>query len=134
MRFQCFYCRVVQATRPPLRLLFCAAPPPRAVAGTLLRVPLLALPRHEPPTSACCLQPRSPPPQNPAPARCLQPRSPPLLRPWAGLAKLGCDSLDKLKAKLPALRAEVDDPDKYRQIYNYAYLFSRWAGRGVLGC
>lgn len=48
----------------------------------------------------------------------------------AGLAKLGCDSLEKLKAKLPALRAEMQDPDKYRQIYNFAYLFCRW---GVVG-
>lgn len=50
--------------------------------------------------------------------------------PRAGLAKLGCDSLDKLKAKLPGLRAEMQDPDKFRQIYNYAYLFSRCAPNG----
>lgn len=42
-----------------------------------------------------------------------------------GMARLGCDSLDKLKAKLPALRAELQEPDKFRQIYNFAYLFSR---------
>lgn len=46
-----------------------------------------------------------------------------------GLTKLGCDSLEKLKAKLPSLRAELNDADKYRQIYNYAYLFSREKGQ-----
>jgi hypothetical protein len=44
-----------------------------------------------------------------------------------GMAKLGCDSLDKLKAKLPSLRAEMEDADKFRQIYIFAYLFSRCA-------
>lgn len=46
-----------------------------------------------------------------------------------GLTKLGVDSLDKLKAKLPSLRAEMDSPDKFRQIYNFAYLFSREKGQ-----
>ena len=46
--------------------------------------------------------------------------------PPAGLTKLGVDSLDKLKAKLPSLRTEMDSPDKFRQIYNFAYLFCRW--------
>lgn len=46
-----------------------------------------------------------------------------------GLAKIGVDSLDKLKAKLPRLRAELDDPAMYREIYNFAYMFSREKGQ-----
>jgi DCN1-like protein 1/2 len=46
-----------------------------------------------------------------------------------GLAKLGADSLEKLRAKLPALRAELDDPRAYREIYNFAYAFSREKGQ-----
>jgi hypothetical protein len=72
-----------------------------------------------------------------------------------GMAKLGCDSIEKLRAKLPQLRAELQvnrarlvwhsllagllcwfsdillltlvlqDPSKFRQIYQFAYLFSR---------
>jgi hypothetical protein len=42
-----------------------------------------------------------------------------------GMAALGCDSLDKLRAKLPSLRTELQDPQKFRQIYQFAYLFSR---------
>jgi DCN1-like protein 1/2 len=42
-----------------------------------------------------------------------------------GLAELGCDSIDKLRAKLPTLRAEVQEAAKFRKIYQFAYLFSR---------
>lgn len=42
-----------------------------------------------------------------------------------GLSKMGCDSLDKLKRKLPELRAELRSADKFKDIYNYAYMFSR---------
>jgi hypothetical protein len=42
-----------------------------------------------------------------------------------GFVKLNVDSIDKLKAKLPELRAELRDPGKWREIYNYAYSFSR---------
>lgn len=41
-----------------------------------------------------------------------------------GLGRLGVDSLDKLRAKLPALRAQLDDPASYRSIYTFAYGFS----------
>lgn len=46
-----------------------------------------------------------------------------------GLAKLGVDSLEKLRALLPQLRAELGDPSKFRGIYQYAYLFSREKGQ-----
>jgi hypothetical protein len=42
-----------------------------------------------------------------------------------GLVKLNCDSIEKLKKKLPELRTELQDADKFRDIYNYAYMFSR---------
>ncbi len=41
-----------------------------------------------------------------------------------GMLKLNCDSIDKLKKKLTDLRRELDNEDKFRDIYNYAYGFS----------
>ncbi|KAL4452395.1 hypothetical protein ABPG75_008057 [Micractinium tetrahymenae] len=49
-----------------------------------------------------------------------------------GMAGLGCDSIDKLKAKLPQLRAELQDPAKFRQIYQFAYRFSREKGQKIV--
>ncbi|KAG7675062.1 hypothetical protein Ndes2526B_g07910 [Nannochloris sp. 'desiccata'] len=42
----------------------------------------------------------------------------------SGMESLGIDSLEKLKAKLPQLRAELLDPNSFREIYNFAYKFS----------
>jgi DCN1-like protein 1/2 len=42
----------------------------------------------------------------------------------SGMESLGVDSLEKLKNKLPQLRAELEDPDSFREIYNFAYKFS----------
>jgi DCN1-like protein 1/2 len=42
----------------------------------------------------------------------------------SGMESLGVDSLEKLKAKLPQLRAELKDPESFREIYNFAYKFS----------
>ena len=39
----------------------------------------------------------------------------------SGMQRLGCDSLERLKAKLPELRRELRDEAKFRQIYDYAY-------------
>ena len=39
-----------------------------------------------------------------------------------GMVRLGCDSLEKLQKKLPALREELRDEAKFRQIYDYAYM------------
>ncbi|KIY93801.1 DCN1-like protein 2 [Monoraphidium neglectum] len=41
-----------------------------------------------------------------------------------GLQQLGCDSLEKLKRRLPDIRADLRDPAKWREIYNYAF---NWA-------
>lgn len=49
-----------------------------------------------------------------------------------GLAELGCDSIDKLRAKLPTLRAEVQEAAKFRKIYQFAYLFSREKGQKIV--
>mmetsp|Transcript_28788 Transcript_28788/g.81081 ORF Transcript_28788/g.81081 Transcript_28788/m.81081 type:complete len:248 (-) Transcript_28788:139-882(-) len=49
-----------------------------------------------------------------------------------GLAALGCDSLEKLKAKLPSLRSELHDDAKFREIYIYAFNFSREKGQKCL--
>ncbi len=46
-----------------------------------------------------------------------------------GMLKLNCDSIDKLKKKLTDLRRELDNEDKFRDIYNYAYGFSCEVGR-----
>ncbi len=50
-----------------------------------------------------------------------------------------CSSIEQLKERLPQLRKELDDKNKFTQIYNYAYTFSRevcahgevYAGEGV---
>ncbi|PSC72336.1 DCN1 2 [Micractinium conductrix] len=49
-----------------------------------------------------------------------------------GMVKLGCDSIDKLRAKLPTLRAELQDPPKFREIYQFAYVFSREKGQKIV--
>lgn len=46
-----------------------------------------------------------------------------------GMESLGVDSLSKLKSKIPELRAELADPEKFREIYNFAYMFSREKGQ-----
>ncbi|KAF5827375.1 DCN1-like protein 2 [Dunaliella salina] len=46
-----------------------------------------------------------------------------------GMLKMGVDSVDKLKKKLPELREELNNPDRFHDIYNYAYMFSREKGQ-----
>ncbi|KAI8474631.1 MAG: Cullin binding-domain-containing protein [Monoraphidium minutum] len=38
-----------------------------------------------------------------------------------GLQQLGCDSVDKLRRRLPEVRADLRDAAKWREIYNYAF-------------
>jgi hypothetical protein len=45
-----------------------------------------------------------------------------------GMVKMGCDSLDKLRKRLPELRAELAQEERFREVYNYAYMFSREVG------
>ncbi|KXZ49925.1 hypothetical protein GPECTOR_19g376 [Gonium pectorale] len=47
----------------------------------------------------------------------------------SGLVKLGVDSADKLKRRLPELRAEVKADGKFKEVYTFAYNFSREKGQ-----
>ncbi|MCO5583576.1 hypothetical protein L7F22_037488 [Adiantum nelumboides] len=49
-----------------------------------------------------------------------------------GLQSLGVDSIDKLKYILPALRSEVKDEYKFREIYNYAFSWAKEKGQKSL--
>jgi hypothetical protein len=42
-----------------------------------------------------------------------------------GMRKMGVDSIEKLKAKLPALRQELADEAKFKQVYEYCFDFSK---------
>jgi DCN1-like protein 1/2 len=46
-----------------------------------------------------------------------------------GMTELECDGIAKLKAKLPKLRQEVCSPDTFKEVYKYAYMFSREKGQ-----
>ncbi|GFR46472.1 hypothetical protein Agub_g8049 [Astrephomene gubernaculifera] len=46
-----------------------------------------------------------------------------------GLVKLGVDSVEKLKGRLPELRAELRGEGRFREVYNFAYNFSREKGQ-----
>lgn len=49
-----------------------------------------------------------------------------------GFQRLGCETVDALKKKLPGLRKEITDPSKFKDIYEYAYSFSREKGQKSL--
>lgn len=49
-----------------------------------------------------------------------------------GLAKLGCDSIEKIRRRLPDMRADLRDAAKFREIYVYAYGFSAEKGQACL--
>ena len=53
-----------------------------------------------------------------------------------GLTQLGCDSIEKLRKRLPDLRAELNDSETFQKIYEFAYMFARevWAGRRLSCC
>ncbi|AQK56585.1 Defective in cullin neddylation protein [Zea mays] len=42
-----------------------------------------------------------------------------------GLQSIGVDSIEKLQAKLPSLRAELKDDQKFHEIYNFAFAWAR---------
>lgn len=42
-----------------------------------------------------------------------------------GFTKLGCDSIDKIKAVLPSLNAQLKDADKFRDIYNFSFNYNK---------
>lgn len=50
----------------------------------------------------------------------------------AALNKLGCDSIDKLRERLPELSAELDSDVTFRKVYEFAFLFAREVDTNVL--
>ncbi|GAM24581.1 hypothetical protein SAMD00019534_077560 [Acytostelium subglobosum LB1] len=42
-----------------------------------------------------------------------------------GLSELGIDSLAKLQSHLPSLRKDLDDANNFKEIYRFAFLFSK---------
>ncbi|GBF90080.1 hypothetical protein Rsub_02788 [Raphidocelis subcapitata] len=42
-----------------------------------------------------------------------------------GLQRLGCDSLEKIKRRLPEMRGELKDPAKWREVYHYAFAWAK---------
>mmetsp|Transcript_8765 Transcript_8765/g.28932 ORF Transcript_8765/g.28932 Transcript_8765/m.28932 type:complete len:170 (-) Transcript_8765:24-533(-) len=49
-----------------------------------------------------------------------------------GLTRLGCDSAEKLRELLPGLRSELLEEAKFREVYNYAFDFSKEKGQKSL--
>eukprot|EP00882_Tetradesmus_deserticola_P003375 GHRQ01003571.1.p2 GENE.GHRQ01003571.1~~GHRQ01003571.1.p2 ORF type:complete len:254 (+),score=115.01 GHRQ01003571.1:293-1054(+) len=50
----------------------------------------------------------------------------------SGLTRMGTDSLDKLRAKLPELRAELADPARFQEVYSFAFSWAREKGQKCL--
>lgn len=49
-----------------------------------------------------------------------------------GLFSLGADSMEKLRALLPGMRAELKDEHKFREIYNFAFGWAKEKGQKSL--
>ncbi|KAJ3196974.1 DCN1-like protein 2 [Irineochytrium annulatum] len=49
-----------------------------------------------------------------------------------GWKKLGCDTLPKMKAAIPKIRKEIDDPAKFKEVYQYAFNFAKQEGQRSL--
>jgi len=50
-----------------------------------------------------------------------------------GFEALGCDTLDKMKAQLPKLKKDLEDPPKFQAIYKYAFQFAREGEQKCIG-
>lgn len=51
-------------------------------------------------------------------------------RHWGKLSYLillcsGCDSIDKLKTKLPAMEKEITDPNKFKEFYQFTFNYAK---------
>jgi len=46
-----------------------------------------------------------------------------------GMHELGCDNIDKLRATLPALEAEIRDPAKFKDLYLFAFTYAKNPGQ-----
>ena len=51
---------------------------------------------------------------------------------FRGFQRLNCDSVSAMKKKLPTLRKELSDDDKFKDTYEYAFGFSREKGQKSL--
>ncbi|KAL2972264.1 hypothetical protein AAZX31_15G244700 [Glycine max] len=49
-----------------------------------------------------------------------------------GLQSLGIDSLDKFREKIPYMRSELKDEQKFREIYNFAFGWAKEKGQKSL--
>nr|XP_029117201.1 DCN1-like protein 1 isoform X2 [Elaeis guineensis] len=50
----------------------------------------------------------------------------------SGLQSLGVDSIEKFREKIPSLRAELKDENKFREIYNFAFGWAKDQGQKSL--
>uniref|UniRef100_A0A383VM88 Defective in cullin neddylation protein n=1 Tax=Tetradesmus obliquus TaxID=3088 RepID=A0A383VM88_TETOB len=50
----------------------------------------------------------------------------------SGMTRMATDSLDKLRAKLPELRAELRDPARFQEVYSFAFGWAREKGQKCL--
>lgn len=50
-----------------------------------------------------------------------------------GMKNLGCDSIEKLRQKIPDLRRELTNPHVFKETYNFVFTFSRDPGVRNLG-
>lgn len=50
-----------------------------------------------------------------------------------GFTRMNVDSIDKLRAKLPELRAELRDPTRFQEVYSFAFAWAREVG-SVIDC
>lgn len=51
---------------------------------------------------------------------------------YTGMTLLRCDTIDKLKAKLPAQETELKDPTKFRDFYQFTFNFAKNPGQKSL--
>ncbi|XP_032218578.1 DCN1-like protein 1 [Nematostella vectensis] len=49
-----------------------------------------------------------------------------------GMTELGCDSIDKLKSKLPSLENELRDSSKFKDLYQFTFNFAKNPGQKSL--
>ena len=48
---------------------------------------------------------------------------------WSYLSFLGCDSVDKLKTKLPSLEKEIQDANKFKEFYQFTFDYAKNPGQ-----
>jgi len=47
------------------------------------------------------------------------------LKSYKYLIEKRCDSIESMKNKIPSLRDELNDPETFKKIYRFAFLFGR---------